>query len=179
MIIFDTETTGLVKPKAIPLDQQPKIIEFAAVKLDDDSLDEVDSLEFLVNPKQPLSNTIINITNITDHMLTEAKPFSFYYQQLVDFFLGERVLVAHNVAFDRDLLTFELERIGRLNLFPWPPTHKCTVELSMSLKGYRLKLGQLYELAFGKAFKDQHRAMADTRALVEVVHWLRTEKGLL
>ena len=35
MILFDTETTGLVQAYATPLADQPHIIEFAALKLSD------------------------------------------------------------------------------------------------------------------------------------------------
>lgn len=46
-IVFDTETTGLLKPESAPLSEQPQIIEFAGIKVDFDTLEEIDRLEFL------------------------------------------------------------------------------------------------------------------------------------
>ena len=36
MIVFDLETTGLPKAEGSDLDIQPRIIEFGAIKVDDD-----------------------------------------------------------------------------------------------------------------------------------------------
>ena len=41
MIVFDLETTGLPKAEGSDLDIQPKIIEFGAIKIDDDEFKEV------------------------------------------------------------------------------------------------------------------------------------------
>ena len=53
MILFDLETTGLPKAEGSDLDMQPSIIEFGAIKLDDD-LEETARMEFLCNPGHPL-----------------------------------------------------------------------------------------------------------------------------
>lgn len=178
MIVFDTETTGLPKPISVPLADQPQIIEFAAIKLDDKTLKERDRIEFLVNPGSPLPTEILKISKLTDDMLRGQPLFPSYYQQLVDFYLGEKFMVAHNLAFDRSLLSFELQRIDKLLQFPWPPRHICTVEASYYIHGYRLNLTKLHMHAFGKAFADAHRAMNDVEALVSCVRWLRKQKAL-
>ena len=86
MIVFDVETTGLPKAEGSDLDMQPQIIEFGAIKLDDD-LKEIDRIEFFCNPNQPLPAVIKKITGITDDQLKDEKPFVAYYQQLCEFFL--------------------------------------------------------------------------------------------
>jgi len=172
MIIFDTETTGLLKSSIVDLDQQPKIIEFAAIKLNDQTLEEVDRIEFLVNPGYSLPKEIIKITGLNDSDLVDAKPFTDYYEPLVHFFLGEKYLIAHNVSFDVGMLTTELSRMGRLTQFPWPPIQICTVNKTMKIKGYRLKLSILYSHLFGEDFKEAHRAMNDVMALVRCVKTL-------
>jgi DNA polymerase III epsilon subunit-like protein len=177
MIVFDTETTGLPKPAAVPLIEQPKIIEFAAIKLDDKTLKEVGRMEFLCNPQERLDPFIIKNCHITDEMLADKPPFVYYYPQLVEFFFGTRKMAAHNIGFDRDLLTFELMRLDRMSRFPWPPEHICTVEASYAIKNHRLKLSLLHEIVTGKPHKDAHRAMADTEALVTCIRWLR-KKGM-
>ena len=173
MIVFDTETTGLPIPEAAPLSKQPHIIEFAAIKLRDDDLEEVGRLEFLAKPPVQLADKITEITGLTDAKLADEKPFAAHFKKLADFFLGERFMIAHHVIFDRDMLRFELLRLDKLLQFPWPPNPLCTVELSHSIKGRRMKMGELHEHAVGFEFKDAHRAMPDVEALVRVVRWMR------
>lgn len=180
MIIFDTETTGLPKPDTCPLSEQPKIIEFAAIKVDDKTLKEGKNsrLEFFCNPGEKLDEFIIKNCHITDAMLAGKPSFANFLPKVVDFFLGERILVAHNIGFDIALLRFELMRLGKLTQFPWPPVNICTVEASFPLKNFRLNLGKLHTHVTGKAHVDAHRAMSDTDALLTCVRWLRKEKML-
>ena len=130
MIVFDLETTGLPKAEGSDLDMQPRIIEFGAIKVDD-NLEEVDRLEFFCNPGHELDPQIIKITNITDDMLKDKKPFIAHYKDLCEFFIGQREIVAHNLPFDRKVLRFELERVDKLTKFPWPIEHICSSEIFM------------------------------------------------
>jgi len=173
VIVFDPETTGLVEPEAIPLKKQPQIIEFAAIKLDNETLEEVERFQFLCNPGKELPPQIVKITGINDRMLKGKPSFAHYYNDLVKFFLGEDQLVAHNCSFDVDLMRFELMRMGKLLQFPWPPTHLCTVEKTMPIKGNRLSLTKLHEYLFDKPFPSAHRAMVDVEALTRCVIELR------
>lgn len=172
MIIFDTETTGLLKASIVDLDKQPKIIELAAIKIDDKTLEEVDRIEFLVNPQHELPKEIIKITGLTDEKLKDAKTFEYHYEQLVDFFIGERFLLAHNIAFDIGMLKNDLARIGRMTQFPYPPRQICTVVQTNKIKGYRLNLSALHTHLFGETFKEAHRAMNDVEALTRCVREL-------
>lgn len=177
IIVFDTETTDLVGKEATPLEKQPHMTEFAAIKLDPETLEEVDRLEFLVNPKQKLMPHIVKITNITDKMLEKKPTFGGYYPKLINFFIGGTEIVAHNCTFDVDILRFELMRIDRLLQFPWPPTHTCTVEQTLHIKGERMSLKNLYKHLFnGEVFKDAHRAMSDVEALTRCYRELKKLK---
>ena len=178
MIVFDTETTGLLLPGLAPLDAQPRIIEFAAVKLDDFSFEEVETLEFLSEPGFPLPEEIIKITGIKDEDLNGQGSFAMWYKELCGFFLGEETVIGHNLDFDITMLRLELQRIGKEFMFPWPPNQICTVERSFQIRNARMKLGDLHKEATGEGFKDAHRAMADTQALATCVKWMR-EKGML
>ena len=175
MIVFDTETTDLVKPGLVPLEDQPHIIEFAGIKLDDFTLEETERLQFLVNPGMALPELITKITGITDEDLKDQEPFASSYHDLCNFFMGEYYMVAHNMDFDKSLLKFELMRIGKEFAFPWAPRQVCTVEASYGIRNKRLKLSALHEICCGEGFKDAHRAMSDTEALVRCVRWLRAQ----
>lgn len=176
MILFDTETTGLPLPEASPLKDQPRIIEFAAIKLADKKpFKQIGAIEFLCYPGIPLPEKITEITGLKDEDLKGQAPFKMHFRQLADFFLGERFLIAHNIAFDLSLLRYDLMRIGKLTAFPWPYAQICTVQASMGYKGHRLRLFQLHEMATGKTHDGAHRAMADVEALMTCVKWLIKE----
>jgi DNA polymerase-3 subunit alpha (Gram-positive type) len=171
-VIWDTETTGLLQPTRLA-EKQPKIIEIFCLKVDDESLEEVDTLSTLINPQKSISEKITEITGITDKDVEDKPAFVSVYPKLAEFFLGEKTMVAHNLTFDRDMLHYELVRMGKDRAFPWPPEQICTVEQTMQVKGFRLKLADLYEHCFGEKFDDAHRAEADVRALYRIFKHLR------
>ena len=166
--MFDLETTGLPKAEGADLDLQPRITEFGAIKLNE-SLEEVEVLEFLVNPGIPLDPKITKITGLTDENLKDEKPFVARLDEVVNFFLGEKTLVAHNLPFDKTVLKFELERLDKVTSFPWPPNQVCTVEVGEEIWNKKRKLGDIYKEVTGKEHKGAHRAIADVRALIDVI----------
>lgn len=180
MIIFDTETTGLPQPGLVPLDQQPEIIEFAAVILDDETLEETFEWTMMMRPKKlPLPDIITRITGIRTEQLKDKQPFAAHLPALTDLFLGEKAGVAHNAEFDFGLLTFELRRLGLQFHFPWPPNRLCTVELTKHLFGKFPKLDELHAHYFpDRKRTGAHRALQDVRDLADCVRAMRKE-GLL
>lgn len=170
-VLFDTETTGLTAVEAAGAEKQPRIIEFAAIKLDSD-LQEIDRLDLLINPQVPISDEVQKITNITPAMVADKPPLQAVFRKISGFFVGVHTLVAHNLPFDVTVCRHEWERIGKATQFPWPPNHVCTVERSMQIKGHKLNLGELHNTAFGQKFEGAHRAMVDVEALVRCYRWL-------
>ena len=179
MIFGDLETTGLIKPEANDLKNQPYITEIYLVKLNyNDETDEfeyVDEFDTLVKPPIPISDEITKITGITDDMLRLAPSFQTIYPKLCEFFLGERVFVAHNVFFDLGVIKFELMRMEKEFQFPWAYKPLCTVEASMPLFHKRMKLVQLHEHYYGVPIEGAHRARSDVEALVRVYQGLKRD----
>lgn len=178
MIVLDTETTALTAATHAPLTMQPHIIEFAAVRLDDTTLERGDVMHFLCKPPVSVPKEMKKINGMTDDLLANEKPFAFYYPAVCEFFLGTRVMVAHNLAFDSDVLSSELRRMGKLIQFPWPVEHVCTVERTQDIIGKYLKLSDLYRHATGRDAAQTHRALDDVNLLVEIVQWMRKENRL-
>lgn len=175
MIFLDTETTDTIHSSLIPLAQQPYIVEFAAIKkpeLFGNFLGKHEELHFLCDPGVPLSKIVKKVTGITDEDVKGQPSFAHWYEQLCDFFLGERVVVAHNVWHDMGCLAVELQRLDRLTQFPWAPNHVCTVEASQYFTGKYLKLTELHEQLFGSVPEQDHRAMADVHLLMKCYHEL-------
>lgn len=169
MIILDTETTGLLAPSVSDPNKQPRIIDFAAVKIDPMTGAETDRYQTLLNPGVPLPEEITKITGYRDEDLKDAPTFEHVLPQLAEFFLGERAMLAHNLPFDHGLMRWELVRSGAEFRFPWPPMQLCSVQLFEAEFGRRMKLVQLYKAKLGRDLDQKHTAMADVEALLEIV----------
>lgn len=192
MLLFDTETTGLIDNSAIPLKSQPQIIELYALKLQDEAIRDLLAAadregEVVTGPKldqildeygeewaslfhvKKMDDDAIKTHGITLEMLKGEPVFAERYLSLCDFFAGERTLIGHNLSYDRDMLLLELRRMEKVCAFPWPWRHICTVEATESLEGFRLSLSALYEKLFGESFPEAHRARNDVRAMARCV----------
>lgn len=178
MIVMDTETTGLTQPELSPLDAQPHMLEFCGYKLDDKTLEEKDCLTFLCNPGIIIPDFITKINGITNEMVKNQPTLRDHFPKLAEFFLGERIMVAHNLPFDRDILRYNLMRIGKVFHMPWAPQHICTAEISQQIYGKRRKLEWMYEDMFKKPANQKHRAKEDTLLLVDIVRELRRREAI-
>lgn len=173
-IIFDTETTGLVRAAATPIDKQPKVIELYALMVDGPKLKKVDEYHALIQPGQKLSEEIINITKIDDKMLKGKPTWAKLHPDIVKFFSRAEMVAGHNLTFDMDMLNLETRRMQIeaavkkarvVGDFPWPRFRLCTVEATEHIKGRRMKLSELHEHLLGEGFSGAHRAKADVDAL--------------
>ena len=173
--IFDTETTGLLKPRAAGIQSQPYITEIYIVQVDED-FNILKELDTFIKIPVPVPEFITKITGIKDSDLADAPIFEDIIPDLIDIFEGTTEMVAHNVSFDKAMLGNQLVRAG-VKEFPFPEIDTCTVIKSMSLEQRRVSLSRLHEILFGKGFKDAHRAKSDVHALVRCYHEMR-ERGL-
>lgn len=93
-IILDMEMTGL-NPRT------EKIIEIGAGKIRYGEL--VETFSCFVNPGRKLNRQTTEITGITDEMLADSREFAEIMPAFLDF-IGEDVLVGHNIIFDYSFL---------------------------------------------------------------------------
>lgn len=98
-VILDTETTGFNK--------NDKIIEIACLVISGDSV--IDEFTTLINPNRDVGKTQIH--GIRPSMVTAAPIFSEVANDILRI-LQNRVLVAHNLAFDSRMLKQEFQKIG-------------------------------------------------------------------
>lgn len=180
-IALDTETTGLLLPSIAPLEKQPKIIELAIIKLsfggdeivvgqDGAEVPRVTEKSWLINPGEPLSADIVRITGLKDDDLKGQPRFAEIAEEVTEHFIGVTGMIAHNLSFDLGMLVNELKRLGKETAFPYPPKQLCTViHYSQTLFGRRAKLTEVYQRVLGRPLPQKHRALDDTRALVELV----------
>ena len=163
IVVFDTETTGLTKPIPTDLIFQPFMTEIFCFKLDQD-FDKLGEFESMVKPPIPISPEITKITGITDKDVENAPSFFEIYDDLYEFFSDVDIVVGHNVAFDIDIIHYELMRHDLDKKFCYPKRHICTVESSHHLENKRLNLQKLHEKLFGVGFDGGHRARNDVMA---------------
>ncbi|NLM07260.1 MAG: PolC-type DNA polymerase III, partial [Tissierellia bacterium] len=100
--VFDFETTGLT-PK------NSKIIEIGAVKVINGDI--VDYFSELINPSEQISEFTTKLTSITNEMLEGKPSIEEILPKFIDF-IGESVLVGHNVKFDMGFLRFNANEQG-------------------------------------------------------------------
>ena len=173
-VLFDTETTGLLKPSARDVSEQPEIVEIYAVMIGDD-YNPIGEFDTLIKPKIPISDELTKIHGISNEMVADAPTFEEIYPAFAKFMTGADELIGHNLPFDRSMVANELIRIDRLIQFPWPRFNTCTVEMSMPIEQRRLNLSKLHEYATGKPHEGAHRAKADVHALVRCYFWMMEE----
>lgn len=163
-LLFDTETTDLIKNSLVGLNKQPKIIEIYGHIIDDD-YNVISEFNYLINPNERLSAKTIEITKIEDSMLIGKPLFRNISDQFQDFVSNADLIVAHNLKYDTSVINFEYARLNKK--IKWPNNFLCTVESTEHLFGYRLSLSDLYEYLFNEKFKDAHRAKNDVIALTK------------
>ena len=174
IVIFDTETTGLLQPENSNLNMQPKIIEFYGVRLDE-NFSIVKEFETLINPGEPIPKEASRVNGIDDRMVKDKPSFLDVSEGISDLFAGSNLSVAHNHGFDSGMLDVEYRRIDKPCV---ESLHKCcTVEATMGMTGHRLSLVRLHWMLLQEQFK-AHRAKDDVFALVRCFHHL-TESGII
>ena len=166
-IIMDTETTGLTKPSFVGFEEQPRIIEFAAIFIDHRG-EIFHTIDELFNPECKISDEIIKGFGWDESELAKKRLFKEFIPELRDKFYSGTELIGHNLLFDRDMLSFELDRAA-CDFFPWPESLICTVQEYRHLFGFRPNLKQLYEKIVGKELDWKHRALDDAMAVYEIL----------
>ncbi|MCT4617212.1 MAG: exonuclease domain-containing protein [Candidatus Gracilibacteria bacterium] len=91
-VCLDLETTGL---DAI----DNEIIEIAIVKFDENTGKVVDTFETFVKPFEPIPELIQNLTGISNEDVEKA-PFFDEVKTKIEEFIGDLVIVGHNIKFD-------------------------------------------------------------------------------
>lgn len=159
--VVDLETTGGATDSAIT--------EVAAVRARAGEV--IEEFQTLVNPGIRIPAPITALTGITDAMVTTAPPLAEVLPAFLRFAAG-CVLVVHNADFDVGFLRRACASLGCL----WPaPAVVDTVTLARSvLPRSEVPNCRLATLAtyFHATVTPDHRALADARATVDVLHGL-------
>lgn len=99
-VVVDVETTGLDPAR-------DHIIEVAALKIDNGNIS--DTYSSLINPGSQIDSFITELTGITNQDLCTAPSPDSVFSDFYDF-LGDAIIVGHNVHFDINFLYDNFER---------------------------------------------------------------------
>ena len=139
--------------------------------------EETGVFQTLVNPGLAIPPFITILTGITHAMVIEAPPIQEAFPQLVEF-IGDRVIVGHNVRFDLSFLNAAARRRGYEKL---PNRVVDTCGLARRLVRSEVRNLKLATLAahFRSPVTPTHRALEDARATAHVLHALLERVGTM
>ena len=180
-VAWDTETTGLPMTRQSATKDNTHIfdkcrmVSIAFVKYDV-SGKELDAHHMIVKP-DTFKVEATHIHGIThEHAVEHGVPFEEVYDTFVKFVGSCKTLVAHNSAFDENVLFSECYRRG-VSLDPFKDvTFTCTHKLVHHWYLKPKKLVIIYNELTGKTLDNAHNALADSRACGDIYPLLRDKK---
>lgn len=166
--VLDLETTG-----GSPASCQ--ITEIGAVKYRGGEL--LGTFQTLVDPGLPIPPSITVLTGITQAMVIDAPRIDSALPSFLEF-IGDAVIVGHNVRFDLSFLNAAATRLGYGRL---ENESTDTAALARRLVRSEVRNLRLRSLAahFRSPTTPNHRALEDARATAHVLHALLERAGSL
>lgn len=157
-VALDFETTGLDKV-------YDRIIEIAAIRYVNNK--EVEKFVTLVNPQMLIPLEATKVNNINNFMVLRAPKEREAINSLINF-LGDSLIVGHNVNFDIGFLEIAAQRNGKNVEYRYIDTLSISRKLFPQLSNH--KLGTIAKHLNLKASK-LHRAEADVRVCSEIINY--------
>lgn len=160
-VCVDIETNGLFSGES-------EIIEIGAIKIHNGK--EVDRFSHLIKNEYPLSPFITNLTGITNKMLENQKGIEDVLPLFLDF-LGDSVVLGHNVNFD---VNFLYDSCMKVLDIPLQNDFVDTLRLSRRILPNLInhKLGTLC-MHYNISHINAHRAIGDCEATVMLYNNLK------
>jgi DNA polymerase-3 subunit epsilon len=167
-VVVDLETTGLAPGR-------DRVTEVGAVKVRRGEV--LGELHTLVHPGRGIPPAVTAVTGITDHMVRDCPPIGAVLPTFLEF-TRDAVLVAHNARFDVSFLDAELAR------HHYPRLDRPVVDTARVAR--RLLRDEVRDCRLATLARHlrartlpEHRALADARATVDVLHGLLERAGSL
>ena len=187
-LIIDCETTGLPKERNAPIqdvDNWPRVVQIAWA-LYDETRTVLETVACLIRPEGfVVPDDVQRIHNITtERALSEGRNLEETLQALALAAAKAKVLVAHSLDFDVNVISAEYLRSG-LELPFGGKKRICTMRQSAGFCGIAGKYGfkwpklsQLHQKLFGRDFDEAHDAGADVAACARCFFALK-DRGVI
>ncbi|MEX1098960.1 MAG: 3'-5' exonuclease, partial [Bacteriovoracaceae bacterium] len=167
--VIDLETTG-------GNHESDQIIEIGMVRVK--NLAIADEKNFLIDPEMSIPDFIQRLTSIKQKDVKGCPKIEDVIDEVLDF-IGDDIIVAHNISFDLPFLNSVLRRLGKTEL---PNRNICTnvmtkhmiPEIMSSNLNY---MSQLFNIDHSKAHRAHDDAMATAKLLLKYLD-IFIEKGI-
>lgn len=182
-LVFDTETSNFPNPSlAVNHPDQGRIVQLAWLLLDAE-FKEVGAFNSLIHIGEQVN---IAAGAAKAHGITKEKCWQygvempFALRTFLDVYKKAEVVIAHNIAFDKQLVDLEEKAAFQCSTLDWKKG-KCTMLATTPIckligkypgKYKWPKLIEAYRHCFQKDFDGAHDALADVRATAAVFKWL-------
>lgn len=161
-VVIDIETTGLSPNNC-------EIIELSALRIENNEI--ADTFSSLVKPISPIPEFIQELTGITNEMVSTAPAISEILPDYLNF-LGENILVGHNVTFDIDFLYHDCKEYLSCGLSnDYVDTLRISKKLIKNIANHKLGTVAAY---FNIPQENAHRALDDCHTTNEIFKQLNT-----
>lgn len=165
-VAFDLETTGL-NPET------DQIIEIGALKVKDGKV--VDRFMEFVKPDQPITDTITDITGITNEMLATARETEHIVHAFMEF-CEDDVLVGHNIMFDYKFCKLYAAKYGYSFEKKGIDTLKIARKVHKSFESKSLgALCEYYHITNVAAHRAYHDALATAKLYQCMAHYFEAQ----
>lgn len=164
-IVLDTETTGL-DPR-----NGHRLVEIGCVELID-YVPTGRNFHKYVDPERDMDPEAERVHGLSTAFLRGKPIFSTICEELLDF-VGDATLIAHNAAFDRNFVNWELENAGFAVLpdVRWLCTHVLAQKRYPGMHNSLDALCKRFKISLAE--RDKHGALLDARLLAGVYLELR------
>lgn len=160
--VWDTETTGF-PVKGGTLDQQPHIVQFAAIvgEIDEDgSYREIERHNILIRPKISIPFGASQVHGIYDRDVADKEYIESHIDSILKVLHSVDIVAGHNISYDEEVLGYELDRMGRSGEYT-PQASLCTMKSSTDYcklqgRGFSFKppkLAELHKFLFDEWFE--------------------------
>ncbi len=167
--VIDFETTG-------GNHESDQIIEIGMVRIE--GLEIADEKNYLIDPGMRIPDFIQKLTSIKQKDVKGCPKIEDVIDEIVEF-IGDDIIVAHNISFDLPFLNSVLRRLGKeelqnRNLCTNVMTKHMIPEIMSSNLNY---MSQLFEIDHNKAHRAYDDAMATARLLLKYLD-IFIQKGI-
>lgn len=173
IIVFDTETTGIPNWQTPSGgEDQPHIVQLAALQIDLESQKIIQSIDLIVKPDGwEIPQEMIDIHGITNEMAMDVGiPEKDVLEMFLQLWKG-RKRIAYNTTFDNRIIRIATKRYANEEVInAWKEgDYECAMIKSKKLMGVKsIKLVDAYKEFTGKELQDAHTAMGDAKACMEL-----------
>lgn len=154
--VIDLEATGGVIGR-------DEIIEIGLVQID--GLEITKTLQYKIKPDKPIPKFVQKLTSLTPDKLKNAPKIYEVIDEVIDF-IGDRIIVAHNTAFDIPFLNGVLKKLERKQL----KNHSiCTHVMTKYLLPESVSSNLAYLASIFNIELKPHRALEDAKATAHLL----------